>query len=335
VPPRFSVVIAVRNCEPFIGAAIDSVLAQTSGDFELLVSDDDSDDGTCAVVARYMETDARIRLLRHRPEGGAGGNRNHAMAHARGDWIAFLDGDDIWAPNHLQSCAAAIDVFPDAVLVFGDFRRFVASVEQACTSRMEEGRFFDPGAAYVREVATLGDGTEVFRLHSDQLLKHCCLQYCPISTCGTVLRREVMQASGLEFRGGWTINEDFDLWMKMLERGPAVAIRRVLFYYRERPGSLTSSTTRYYEGMAISHGTWFARICDRLSAAEQLTYRAKLAGFLQALAWQQSLDGRVAAAGLAHLGALRYQRRVRDVVGIARTLLRASYRRFFPGRSRG
>ncbi len=105
--PAVSVVVPAYNCERFIGQAIDSVLAQSYNDFELLIVDDGSTDGTVDLCRQYL--DARIRIL-SQPHRGLPGARNTGIRNARGRYLAFLDAHDLWAPDklalhvhHLQS----------------------------------------------------------------------------------------------------------------------------------------------------------------------------------------------------------------------------------------
>ena len=97
VSPPVSVVIPAYNRAATIGAAIDSVLRQTWEDFELVVVDDGSTDGTLA-AARAV-TDPRLRVVAAPHNLGAAGARNLGVAEARGTWIAFQDSDDEWLPR--------------------------------------------------------------------------------------------------------------------------------------------------------------------------------------------------------------------------------------------
>ena len=114
VPPasvRFSAVIPAFNRERCIGAAIESVLRQTYPVHEVIVVDDGSTDGTPAVVAHAAQRDSRVRYLRQL-NGGAAAARNRGIEVASGDWIAFLDSDDIWTPDKLANTARVIDAGP-------------------------------------------------------------------------------------------------------------------------------------------------------------------------------------------------------------------------------
>jgi teichuronic acid biosynthesis glycosyltransferase TuaG len=98
--PTVSVIMPAHNAERFIAAAVDSVLAQTLRDWELIVVDDGSTDGTRDVLARY--TDPRITVVSRARRGGAAAARNAALAVARGEFVANLDADDRWLPAKLQ-----------------------------------------------------------------------------------------------------------------------------------------------------------------------------------------------------------------------------------------
>lgn len=100
VAPRVSVIIPTHNRMTLLCRAIDSVLAQTWSDLELIVVDDGSDDGTADMVERIA--DPRVRLVRHDRAKGPPRARNAGIAAARGEWVAFLDNDDEWLPEKLE-----------------------------------------------------------------------------------------------------------------------------------------------------------------------------------------------------------------------------------------
>ena len=97
--PIVSVIIPTYNRAEVIERALDSVLAQTYQDYEIIVIDDASTDQTCAVVEAY--DDPRIRLIRSHANGGAGAARNAGIVQAQGEYIAFLDSDDEWLAQKL------------------------------------------------------------------------------------------------------------------------------------------------------------------------------------------------------------------------------------------
>ena len=101
--PKISVIMPAYNAAAYIEAAIRSVMAQTFGDWELIVVDDCSKDETVQVVTALAAEDGRIHLIcRDENSGGAAVVRNQAIDVARGEYVAFLDSDDIWLPNKLE-----------------------------------------------------------------------------------------------------------------------------------------------------------------------------------------------------------------------------------------
>lgn len=109
--PLFSVVIPLYNMGTSVGRALQSVLAQTLQDCEIIVINDGSTDNGKSVVAAY--TDSRIRLL-DQPNAGVSAARNHGIREAHSEWVAFLDADDIWLPDHLETLSELQTDYPDA-----------------------------------------------------------------------------------------------------------------------------------------------------------------------------------------------------------------------------
>ncbi|MCS6922783.1 MAG: glycosyltransferase [Fimbriimonadales bacterium] len=99
--PLVSILTPAYKAEPYIGQAIESVLAQTMPDWELIIVEDCSPDNTAQVVEQYLG-DPRIKLIRNEQNLGECGSRNRALDVARGEWIALLDADDWYEPNRLE-----------------------------------------------------------------------------------------------------------------------------------------------------------------------------------------------------------------------------------------
>lgn len=108
--PYFSVVIPAYKCADFIQCTLQSVYAQTESDFEIIVVNDGSPDNLAEVLQR--ETDPRLRIITQE-NGGECAARNRGVREARGQFIAFLDGDDAWLPNHLSTARSFFEKHPD------------------------------------------------------------------------------------------------------------------------------------------------------------------------------------------------------------------------------
>lgn len=98
-----SIIMPTYNCGDFIGITIDSVLEQTYRKWEIIIVDDASSDNTLEIVKKYMKNDSRIKYFRQERNLGAARARNKAIDLAAGEYIAFLDSDDLWMPKKLES----------------------------------------------------------------------------------------------------------------------------------------------------------------------------------------------------------------------------------------
>src|SRR6185295_9229239 len=116
--PKVSVVMTLFNSEPFIGAAIGSVLGQTYSDYEIVVVDDGSTDGSAAIVKSFGE---RVRYV-HQPNRGCAHATNHGVALSSGEYVAFLENDDVWLPQKLERQVAVLDLTPDVGAVNCDLQ---------------------------------------------------------------------------------------------------------------------------------------------------------------------------------------------------------------------
>lgn len=106
--PKISIIIPVYNVERYLPRCLDSVLAQTFADFELLLIDDGSPDRSPAICDQYAAKDPRIQVF-HKPNGGVSSARNLGIDHAQGSFIAFIDADDYIEPNFLEEMLNAMN----------------------------------------------------------------------------------------------------------------------------------------------------------------------------------------------------------------------------------
>lgn len=97
-----SIITPSYNSEKYIEKTIESVIAQTYGNWEMIIVDDCSDDSTCEIVESISEREPRVKLIRQEQNGGAAKARNRALEESKGRFIAYLDADDIWYPEKLQ-----------------------------------------------------------------------------------------------------------------------------------------------------------------------------------------------------------------------------------------
>ena len=100
--PKISIIVPVYNVEKFLAECLDSILSQSFGDFEVLLVNDASEDGSREICERYAKQDARIRILENEKNLGLSLTRNHGLREAKGDYITFVDSDDLIDSNYLM-----------------------------------------------------------------------------------------------------------------------------------------------------------------------------------------------------------------------------------------
>lgn len=116
--PKVSVIMPAYNAEKYIEAAIQSVINQTFINWELIIIDDGSIDNTVEIVAKLVENDHRVRFLINETNKGVSYTRNRAIEIATGEWIAFLDSDDLWQNDKLEKQLLLTEKYPDMVVCY-------------------------------------------------------------------------------------------------------------------------------------------------------------------------------------------------------------------------
>jgi GT2 family glycosyltransferase len=211
--PAVSVIIPAYNTARYIGEAIDSVLAQTYSDYEIIVINDGSEDTEELerVLAAYT---GRIVYLEQENRGSSAA-RNAGLRVARGRYIALLDSDDVWEPEYLAVHVETLERDPSVDIVFPNARLF--------------GNTTLEGKTYMDMVPVEGEVTFV-RLISGR---------CNVWGGVTARREAFVRAGGFDEELGTA--EDLDLWLRVLRQGGHITYhRRVLAHYRKRDGSHTS-----------------------------------------------------------------------------------------------
>src|SRR5215207_6948796 len=218
--PAVSVIVPAYDTAPFIAETLDSVLAQTYPDYEIVVVNDGSPDTDELerVLAPYFEHIVYVR----QENRGLSGARNTAIRASRAPLLALLDSDDVWLPDYLAVQVEAmerdpsVDVLYPNALVFGDDAHAGREYMEICPSE---------GEVTFESLVT---------------------QRCNVFICATA-RREAVERAGM-FDESLRSIEDFDLWLRIVKGGGRIAYhRRVLARYRRRAGSLSANPAAMYE----------------------------------------------------------------------------------------
>lgn len=218
--PKVSVIIPAYNIAEYIAESLDSVLAQTFTDFEIIVINDGSPDTEEfeKVLEKYFD---RIIYLKHE-NTGVGPARNVAIGHSRGSLLAFLDGDDVWLPEFLASQVNFLES-NDYDLVYADARLFGGSVLD--------------GRTFMRDAPSTGEAT------FESLLD----MRCNVILSGSLARRRAVLDAGM-FEPKNVRAQDFNLWLRMAHQGARVGYQtKVLLKYRVRRESLSGDQVQRVE----------------------------------------------------------------------------------------
>lgn len=204
-PPLFSVVIPAYNAAAFIEATLDSVRKQTFLEFEIIVVDDGSRDGTKDVVDRWLAKHGLAGRCIRQENARIAGARNTGLRAAAAEYIALLDHDDFWHPEKLAMTAAVFEANPDAVLV-GHHINVVKDGRLMKTARM------GPATARMYE----------YLLFTGNV----------VSPSAAVFRRdEAIRIGGFRENPSFNTVEDYDFWLRISHRGRFVFIDRALSDY--------------------------------------------------------------------------------------------------------
>ena len=219
MPPKVSVVIPTYNRPDYLIEAVESVLAQTYQDFEIVVIDDGSSDDTPSRFATYIERTplAQGRTFYHKQENsGSAVARNRGVFYAKGEYIAFLDSDDLWYPTKLEKQVKILDENQEMSVVYTD-----------CYCGESRN---DPNQTGFFAKANPPSGDIFDRMARNNLFW----------TSSLLLRREVFIKSGT-FDPTFRRMQDYDLWLRICRHNRCCFIPEILGLFREHPGRITKN----------------------------------------------------------------------------------------------
>lgn len=220
--PNISVVIPCYNAIRYISATIQSAQAQDWPGLEILVVDDGSSDGSAALVQSMFPD---VRLIQQANQGVAAA-RNNGIAHAQGEWIAFLDADDIWLPGKLQAQWAMIQASPGTRMAYTAWQVWTSSEPV-------------PPPAYLAKLNAEADNTARWAGASGWVYSQL-LMDCAVWTSTVLAHKSVFSEVGV-FDPTLRIGEDYDLWLRASRITQILRVPRPLALYRMHPASITKS----------------------------------------------------------------------------------------------
>lgn len=210
-----SIIMPCYNAEATLSESIQSVLAQTHTAYELILIDDGSTDATRSIMEDYCSRDPRIRVLFNDKNRGVSYTRNYGVSQAKYDWIALLDGDDLWTPDKLDKQIALIEQHPDCVLFF-------------------------TGSAFIN----VHGEKSGYIFHARNRITNQDLMYQNLIPCSSVMvRRDVMLKYPMDET--YAVGEDYLTWLQILkDYGYAIGLDEPMLTYRVGSRNLPRSKFR-------------------------------------------------------------------------------------------
>ena len=281
-PPLVSVCMPVYNGERFLAAAVDSVLAQTHGHFELRVFDDASTDSSWELLQEIR--DPRLILHRNTCNLGPEANWNQALAAARGKYIKLFHQDDLLAAECLEKQVRALEDHPEAVLTF--CRRHIVGPDG-------------------RRLLTRGGPWATGPVHGSQAFRRCLLAGTNLigEPTAVLLRSDILSQSG-GFDGSIPYLIDLDLWLRLMEYGSAWSIGEPLVSFRISSGqwsvalsSRQSQAFNQFTQKILASGRYQASVLDRARGALAANLNAVMRGWVYRLLPDTAFKSRVSGPG--------------------------------------
>lgn len=228
--PLVSIATPAYNASRFIAEAIKSVQAQTFGDWELIVVNDGSIDNTAEIVQSF--NDARIRLISQANQG-RGPARARAMRMTRGEYIAFLDADDLWEPEMLEMCTSTFRTHPEAGLVHTNWR-------------------------YLDEFGNESTKPSYWQPWRGDVLDRLILDL-PFITSVVMTKRKILEKAGL-LEEDTQVIDDWDIWLSLALAGCRFeCVDRPLAWYRRHSSNSTHNYEMFYRDQMRVLDNFYAR----------------------------------------------------------------------------
>jgi glycosyltransferase involved in cell wall biosynthesis len=246
--PKVSVIIPVYNCERYLAQAIESVLAQTFQDFEMFVVDDGSSDHSPEIIQRYVEEyPKKITYLEHPKHSNCGvsASRNLGIQHAVGQYIAFLDSDDLWLSEKLQLQVHVLDTYQDVGFTYCP----IAVVDEKMNPTKEMCGTSTYGSGVPNEVRNIFE-----QLFSQEIV----FQFCSTS----LIRKHIFREVGL-FDEDLGFGEDRVLSTKITYFYPVFFLPQPLVKYRVHASNVTWHWKDTKKGKNVSYEVMY-RVCQWL-----------------------------------------------------------------------
>lgn len=309
---KISVIVPVYNQQPYIAAAIDSLIAQTYQNIEIILIDDGSSDNSIDVLRHYEEKDARIVVISKENEG-VSATRNYGLRIAKGDIIAFLDADDLVHPDRFSVTAQIFSNYPDCDVMFHDIVKTDINGTPFTGSYLSDVEFTTVAKEYLKPL------TDSNYQVSSSFYKFMFLNTTAMHTSSIAFKRT---EETLLFDQDLFAGEDADLWIRLAAQAQQIIyVDSVLSYYRQHDESITKNYIKYYRGVNDYLEKQNQRYNKNLSEQEQKLLNHRILDNKTQLAYQYRINGFIKAAKQQYMGILKVEFRMVHFINLLKCYL--------------
>ncbi|MCM1235284.1 MAG: glycosyltransferase family 2 protein [Ruminococcus flavefaciens] len=223
---KYSIIVPVYNVEKYLDECIGSVLAQTYQNWELIIVDDESSDGSLCIARKYEQMDSRIHVYQ-KPHGGLPHTRNWGMKYITGDYLALLDGDDYWGSEHLAKVEEVVGGTKCDMCIMNNHTNFTREWKQQVILFPVDG------------------STNGLNLEEKLDILFSVDNHLPASAVLTVYRADFLRSNALEYEDSYKCSEDLDFFLHCISkvRNIKVAQHEFYFYRQDNQGAMTKNLT--------------------------------------------------------------------------------------------
>lgn len=303
------------NGELFIGESIESVLTQRMTDLELIVVNDGSTDNTLDIVQSYANKDARVRVINQPNSGGPSSPKNKGIAAACGDYIGFLDHDDLYDRDRIEQMVDGLDNHSEWIATFHDMRLIDSQGKSYSQSYLSTATFWEHESNYA---TPLGD--DWFECNESFFIYQSLVKAC-IHTSTVLIAKKRLPNDFISFDTQFKIAEDIDLWIRMGLYGKIGYLNRTLSSYRKHEGNITSNRAALITATAQFHKYNFKRVEKRLTPNQALQLRSRIAGCVAAVAYLSYEQYRLKEARTAYYEALDWSFSIKNTLAYLKTFI--------------
>ncbi len=275
--PCVSIILPTYNCAGFLPDSIGSILLQTYDSYEIIVVDDGSTDNTREVLKPFMQRIQYIHLVKNK---GLPAARNTGIRAARGEYLAFIDADDLWLPEKLQTDIAYLNKHPDVGMVYSKHLNVDVN-----------GRALNGGTK-----KRLPSGNIFTQLFSEQNF---------IIPSSVVVRREVFNMTGL-FDEQLFNCQDWDMWLRIAFFSKIAGINKTLIKYRHNPHSLSKNRDSVLKYQKAVIDKTYNQFKDKKGGISEKLYKKRLASHYAKVGRYYLRDGKKNLANENFRLSLRY-----------------------------